>query len=267
MRIASWNVNSLRIRLPQVLSWIESARPDVIGLQEIKLPDDAFPLMEIEAAGFRGITNGQRGYNGVALLSRVEPLDAIRALPGYDDEQRRVLAATYDGVRVINLYVPNGQSVDSPKYVYKLAWLEALSAFLASELATHERVAVVGDFNVAPEDRDVHDPVAWESSVLVSEPEREALRGLFALGLTDTFRLFDQAERSFSWWDYRAANFRRNRGLRIDLVLASQRLARDCISSQIDKQPRGWERPSDHTPVIAEFRLQGDIPDFAAETI
>ncbi|MGH8497018.1 MAG: exodeoxyribonuclease III [Gammaproteobacteria bacterium] len=255
MKIASWNVNSLRVRLPQVLAWIETAQPDVIGLQEIKLPDDAFPLMEIEAAGYRGITNGQRGYNGVALMSRGEPLDAVRALPGYDDEQRRVLAATYGDVRVINLYVPNGQSLDSPKYLYKLAWFEALHACLAAELARHERVAVIGDFNVAPEDRDVHDPQAWEGSVLVSEPEREALRGVLSLGLTDTFRLFDQADRSFSWWDYRAANFRRNRGLRIDLILASERLARECSSSQIDKEPRRWERPSDHAPVVAEFRL------------
>ncbi|CAN5134347.1 exodeoxyribonuclease III [soil metagenome] len=258
MRIASWNVNSLRIRLPQVLRWMEGTQPDVLGLQEIKLPDDVFPLMEIEAAGYRGITNGQRSYNGVALLSRAEPIDPIRALPGYDDEQRRVLAATYNGVRVINLYVPNGQTVGSPKYVYKLAWFEALQAFLAAQLAAHERVVVIGDFNVAPEDRDVHDPVAWEGSVLVSEPEREALRAVLALGFKDTFRLFEQEERSFSWWDYRAGNFRRNRGLRIDLVLASESLARNCTCSTIDKEPRGWERPSDHTPVLADF---GDIPD------
>lgn len=255
MRIASWNVNSLRVRLPQVLGWLESNQPDVIGLQEIKLPDDAFPLAEIEATGYHWLTNGQRGYNGVALLSRSEPRDAVRALPGYDDEQRRVLAATYDGVRVVDLYVPNGQSLDSPKYLYKLAWLEALRAFLAMELIAHERVVVIGDFNVAPEDRDVHDPIAWQGCVLVSEPEREALRAVMALGFVDTFRLFEQEEGVYSWWDYRAGNFRRNRGLRIDLVLASRLLADACASSSIDREPRRHERPSDHAPVIADFTI------------
>jgi exodeoxyribonuclease-3 len=255
MKIASWNVNSLRVRLPQVLAWLEAHRPDVIGLQEIKLPDDAFPLAEIEAAGYRWIINGQRGYNGVALLSRAEPRDAVRALPGYDDEQRRVLAATFDGVRVVDLYVPNGQSLESPKYAYKLAWFGALRTFLAGELTVHERVVVIGDFNVAPEDRDVHDPVAWEGSVLVSEPEREALRAVMDLGLVDTFRLFEQEQGLYSWWDYRAGNFRRNRGLRIDLVLASRALADACVSSSIDREPRRHERPSDHAPVVAEFAL------------
>lgn len=255
MRIASWNVNSLRVRLPHVLDWLDSHRPDVLGIQETKLEDEAFPVDALREAGYHVAFAGQKTYNGVALLSREPAGDVVRDLEADDfsDPQRRVLGGTVAGVRVLNLYVPNGQAVGSEKYEYKLGWLAALRTHLARELERHPRLVVMGDFNIAPEDRDVHDPKEWEGQVLCSEPERTALRDLLALGMKDTFRLFDQPDAVFSWWDYRAAGFRRNRGLRIDLVLASDAMAGACTASDVDVAPRRLERPSDHAPVFADF--------------
>jgi exodeoxyribonuclease-3 len=253
LRIVSWNVNSLKVRLAQVLQFAAAAQPDVIALQETKLSDDQFPRAEIEAAGYRAVFTGQKTYNGVALLARGELRDVATELPGRADPQRRWLAATLDGVRIIDVYVPNGQSVGSEKYAYKLGWFEAARAAVADELSRHPELVVVGDFNVAPEDRDVHDPKEWEGQVLCSEPERDALRRLLAVGLEDVFRRFEQPDASFSWWDYRMNAFRRKRGLRIDLILASHAFAARCSASRIDVEPRRHERPSDHTPVIAEF--------------
>ena len=255
MRIATWNVNSLRVRLPQLLEWLAASAPDVVALQETKLTDDAFPADELRAAGYHCVYSGQKTYNGVATLARTELHGALRDIPGYDDPQRRVLAASVAGVRVINLYVPNGQSVDSDKYHYKLGWLRALRSWLRQELAAHPQLVVLGDFNIAPEDRDVHDPAAWVGSVLVSPEERAALQATLELGLVDVFRQFEQPPQSFSWWDYRAGSFRRNNGLRIDLLLASAALAAHCTACDIDREPRRVERASDHTPVIATFDI------------
>jgi exodeoxyribonuclease-3 len=256
MKIASWNVNSLNVRLPQVLEWLQSAQPDLLGLQETKLPDDKFPRAEIEAAGYHVIFSGQKTYNGVAVLSRLPPEtdDIVTDLPGLVDDQRRVLGATYGGVRFLNLYVPNGQEVGSDKYAYKLGWLGKLREYLKDQLGRHDRLVVVGDFNIAPEDRDVHDPELWRGAVLCSDAERSAFQELLQLGLVDTFRLFGQEPGTFSWWDYRQAAFRRNMGLRIDHILASDAMAAACKSSMVDKEPRRWERPSDHAPVVAEFK-------------
>ena len=255
MRIATWNVNSLRVRLPQLLEWLPGADIDVLALQETKLTDEGFPGAELRAAGYHSVCSGQKSYNGVALLSRIEAADIVRDMPGFDDPQRRVLAATVGAVRVINLYVPNGQSVGSDKFLYKLGWLRSLRDWLRAELAAHPRVLVLGDFNIAPEDRDVHDPKAWAGSVLVSPEEREALRHTLALGFSDVFRQFEQPANSFSWWDYRAGGFRRNNGLRIDLLLASAALAARCTACTIDINPRGSDRASDHTPVIGTFDI------------
>ena len=253
MKIATWNVNSMNVRLPHVLEWLAANNPDVLVLQEIKQVTEAFPTAALAEAGYASIANGQKTYNGVAVISRSTPADPVTEFPGFDDPQRRVLATTVDGVRVIDLYIPNGQSVGSEKYEYKLSWLNALHGFLQEELSRHKKLVVLGDFNIAPADEDVYDPERWAEDVLCSPPEREALARLTSLGLTDIFRKFDQPEKSFSWWDYRAAGFRRNAGLRIDLILASQEMAEACSASYIDKEPRTWERPSDHTPVIAEF--------------
>ncbi|MBS0387065.1 MAG: exodeoxyribonuclease III [Proteobacteria bacterium] len=255
MRVATWNVNSLRVRLPQLLEWLPGADVDVLALQETKLTDDAFPVEELRAAGYHSVCSGQKTYNGVALLSRREAGDVVRDMPGYDDPQRRVLAASIGGVRLIDLYVPNGQSVGSEKFFYKLGWLRSLRAWLRAELAAHPLLLVLGDFNIAPEDRDVHDPAAWVGSVHVSPEEREALQDTLAIGFVDLFRQFEQPPRSFSWWDYRAGAFRRNHGLRIDLLLASQALAERCSACTIDVEPRRSERASDHTPVIATFDI------------
>jgi exodeoxyribonuclease-3 len=253
MKIASWNVNSIRVRLPHVLEWLGTARPDILGLQELKMPSDAFPAQDFETSGYQSVAYGQKTYNGVALLSRDEPADVSCGLPNYRDEQRRVIAASYGDIRVVNLYVPNGQSVGSDKYEYKLAWLDALRDYLADELAKFPKTAVMGDFNIAPDDRDVHDPDEWRGKILCSDSERERLQALNGLGFADSFRLFDQPEATFSWWDYRAAAFRRKRGLRIDLILLSPALAAQCCGSHVDPEPRKLERPSDHAPVFAEF--------------
>lgn len=255
MKLATWNVNSLKVRLPQVLAWAGKQRPDVLCLQETKLEDANFPGAQIEAAGYRALFSGQKTYNGVAILSREAGEDVLTAIPSFPDEQKRVLAATIAGLRIVCLYVPNGESVASEKYQYKLRWLAAVHDWLAAELSRNARLAVLGDFNIAPEARDVHDPQLWEGRVLFSEPEREALRKLTDVGLNDSFRLFEQPAGAFTWWDYRMNGFRRKMGLRIDHILLSEPLARQCTSCTIDVEPRGAERPSDHAPVVAELKL------------
>jgi exodeoxyribonuclease-3 len=254
-RIATWNVNSLRVRLPHVLDWLSSENPDVLALQETKLTDEDFPAEQFLQIGYQAIYSGQKTYNGVATLSKLPAKNIITALPHYEDTQKRVLCADIGDVTILNLYVPNGSEMGSAKYAYKLEWFSRLHPFVGDLLATGKKLVVLGDFNVAPEDRDVHDPEEWAGSVLVSEPERTEFRKLLSAGLSDTFRLFEQEEKSFSWWDYRAAAFRRNRGLRIDHILVNQALAEVCKACWIDKRPRTLERPSDHTPVIAEFDL------------
>jgi exodeoxyribonuclease-3 len=255
MKLATWNVNSLKVRLPQVVDWTGKHRPDVLCLQETKLQNDQFPAVEIRAAGYEPLANGQKTYNGVCIVSLGPPSETITEIPGLEDPQKRVLAATIGGIRIINAYVPNGESVESDKYQYKLKWLAAFSGWLKAELAQHPRLAVLGDFNVAPEDRDVYDPKAWEGQVLFSAPERDALKSLLAVGFKDAFRLFEQPERSFTWWDYRMNAFRRKMGLRIDHILLSEALAKVCTACTIDIEPRKNERPSDHAPVIAELNL------------
>lgn len=256
MIIAAWNVNSLNVRLPRLLAWLEASRPDVVCLQETKLEDPKFPVMELAAAGYGAHYSGQKTYNGVAILARdgLPVSDVTFGIGGYEDAQKRVIAATVSGIRVVGVYVPNGQSVDSDKYVYKLAWYDALATMLRAELARNPALAVAGDFNVAPEDRDVHDPVLWAGQVLCSGPERAAFHALLDVGLKDSFRLFDQPEKTFSWWDYRQLAFPKNHGLRIDHVLLSDALAARCTASRIDRNARKGEKPSDHAPVVVELR-------------
>ena len=253
MKLATWNVNSLKVRLPHVADWLRAQDPDVLCLQETKLEDSKFPLQEIAELGYRAVFSGQKTYNGVAVLSKAEALEPITAIPNFVDEQKRVLATTIAGIRVICAYMPNGQSLDSDKYQYKLKWLAALRDWLADEIKRYPKLVLLGDYNIAPEDRDVHDPKAWEGNVLVSEPERAAFRAFLDLGLQDSFRLFDQPEKSYSWWDYRMMGFRRNHGLRIDHILISEPLVPDCTACVIDKAPRKLERPSDHAPVMVEI--------------
>lgn len=255
LKIASWNVNSLRARITHVLEWLETDRPEVLALQETKLEDELFPTEAFVEAGYTAVFSGQKAYNGVALLSTLSPRDVSTELPGVDNDQSRLVAASYGDIRVLNVYVPNGQAVGSDKYTYKLAWLDGLRQLVQRELREHAQLVVLGDFNVAPDDQDVHDPELWEGSVLCSEPERAAFRRLLELGLADSFRLFDQPPDTFSWWDYRAGAFRRNLGLRIDLILVSAGLRPYCVRSRIDTTPRKRERPSDHAPVVAEFDL------------
>ena len=251
MKIATWNVNSLKVRLAHLLQWLEENPVDVLCLQETKLTDDKFPVAEINAAGYHVVFSGQKTYNGVAILSKLPITDVVKNNPRYEDAQQRILAATIDGMRIICAYVPNGQAVDSDKYIYKLAWLESLREWLDEEMRTHEHLAILGDYNIAPDDRDVHDPAEWAGQVLCSDKERAALLALNELGLTDSFRMFEQADKSFSWWDYRMLGFRRNRGLRIDHILLSKTLAARCTACAIDRVPRKWVQPSDHAPVIA----------------
>jgi exodeoxyribonuclease-3 len=255
MKIASWNVNSLKIRLPQLTQWAAEAQPDVIALQETKLEDAKFPVDELAAAGYRAVYSGQKTYNGVAILAREEPADVLTDIPGLDDPQRRILAATVGGVRVVDLYVVNGKAVGDEKYTYKLNWLAKVRDFLEEELKRHPRLVVLGDFNIAPDDRDVYDPVAWGGEVLCSPPERAALKAITDLGLHDSFRLFEQEGGHFSWWDYRQAAFRRNMGLRIDLILIGDALKSAAKAAAIDRTPRRWERPSDHTPVTLDLDI------------
>jgi len=249
IKLATWNVNSLKVRLEQVLVWFQSNGIDILALQETKLTDEQFPEASFTSLGLHVCYAGQKTYNGVAIISRYPLSDIETDIPGFEDPQRRVLAVTVAGFRLVNLYVPNGSEVGSDKYNYKLTWLAHIRNYLSEQLQQYPKLAVVGDFNIAPADIDVHDPIAWEDSVLVSEPERSAYQALLALGLTDGFRHCLPTEQLFSWWDYRAAGFRRNLGMRIDLILLSAPLLQICSEALIDKQPRQHERPSDHAPV------------------
>jgi exodeoxyribonuclease III len=253
MKVATWNVNSLNVRLPHLLDWLERERPDVVCLQETKVEDPKFPAAALEAAGYGSAFAGQKAYNGVAILARAPLTEVQLGIPSLEDDQKRVVSAGAGDIRVVCAYVPNGQAVGTEKYEYKLKWLRAFADSLRAELAAHPKLVVLGDYNVAPEDRDVHDPKLWAGQVLCSEPERAAFRRLLELGLKDGFRLFDQPEKSFTWWDYRLNAFKRNMGLRIDHILVSPALAAACRSCLIDRTPRARERPSDHAPVIAEF--------------
>ncbi|MBU3606478.1 exodeoxyribonuclease III [Polynucleobacter sp. MWH-Creno-3A4] len=276
IRIAAWNVNSLKVRLPQVLRWLQDQEQqkqaiDALCLQELKLTDDKYPHQELEAAGYLSLAAGQKTYNGVAIIVRKAALAAIasdvqttflkpiRNIPGSSDEQQRILAATipFSGtqpIRLVSAYFPNGQSPDSDKFAYKLDWLNKLQSWLTSELEQSQRLALLGDFNIAPTDEDVHDPKAWEGQNLVSLPERNAFQELLNLGLHDSFRMFAQAPKTYSWWDYRMMGFRRNAGMRIDHILLSEQLKEKCSASIVDKEPRTWEQPSDHAPVIATIK-------------
>jgi len=255
MKVASWNVNSIKVRLPHLLDWLARESPDIVCLQETKVENTGFPYAEIEAAGYHALSSGQKTYNGVALLSRSEATDVIIGNPLHPDPQKRLLAATVDGILVVCVYVPNGQSVGSDKYAYKLDWLAALNEWLAGQIISRPRLIVGGDFNIAPEDRDVHDPLAWAGQILCSDAERSAFRRLLALGLRDSFRLFEQAPKSFSWWDYRMLGFQKNQGLRIDHLLLSVPLAAACTAAGISREMRKLERPSDHAPVTAELTV------------
>jgi len=255
-KIASWNVNSLNVRLPHVLAWVDGARPDVLALQETKLTDDRFPVDALLEAGYHSVYAGQKTYNGVAILSREPATDIVTDVEGLDDPQRRILAATIGDMRIIDLYVVNGSEVGSDKYAYKLHWLEKVTEWIKGEMQRFENVIVLGDFNIAPDDRDVHDPESWRDKILCSVSERDALQRLLDFGLSDTFRQFEQEEKVWSWWDYRMNAFRRKMGLRIDLVLASAALAKKCSAAYIDIEPRRQERPSDHAPAVAEFELE-----------
>ena len=276
IRIAAWNVNSLKVRLPHALRWLQDQEKkqqpiDALCLQELKLTDDKYPHQELEAAGYLSLAAGQKTYNGVAIIVRKAALASIasdaattflkpiRNIPGNEDEQQRILAATipFTGmqpIRLVSAYFPNGQSPDSDKFAYKLNWLSKLQSWLGSELEQNQRLALLGDFNIAPEDQDVHDPKAWEGQNLVSPPERNAFQELINLGLSDSFRMFEQAPKTYSWWDYRMMGFRRNAGMRIDHILLSDALKEKCSASVVDKEPRTWEQPSDHAPVIAEIK-------------
>lgn len=253
MKIASWNVNSLNVRLPHVERWCAEQQPDVLALQETKLEDAKFPVAALEAAGYHAAFSGQKTYNGVAILARQPLVDVVHGIDGYDDPQKRILSATVGDIRIVNLYVVNGQALGTEKYAYKLDWLQNVAGFLAEEIRRHPRLVVLGDFNIAPDDRDVHDPVAWHEQVLCSTPEREALKRVLDAGLFDSFRLFNDDAGHYSWWDYRQGAFRRNLGLRIDLILASEALREHCRAAAIDRAPRKWERASDHTPVSLEI--------------
>ena len=276
IRIAAWNVNSLKVRLPHLLRWLEDQEKKdkpiaAICLQELKLTDEKYPHAELEAAGYLSLVAGQKTYNGVAIIVRrasLIPIAAdldtaflkpVRNIPGNLDEQQRMLCATvcFKGmqpIRLISAYFPNGQSPESEKFTYKLGWLSAFQAWLSIELEQNPRLALLGDFNIAPADVDVHDPKAWEGQNLVSPPERSAFQALLDLGLHDSFRMFEQAPKTYSWWDYRMMGFRRNAGMRIDHILVSQALKEQCTASIVDKEPRTWEQPSDHAPVIAEIK-------------
>jgi exodeoxyribonuclease III len=252
-KIATWNVNSLRVRLPHVLTWLRDVQPDVLALQETKLPDTDFPFEAIKEAGYTSISSGQKTYNGVAILSRENPSDVVTNMPELDDHQRRILGITLGDIRVLDLYVPNGEGVLSEKYQYKLNWLNKLDGFLKEELKKYPKIIVLGDFNIAPQEMDVHDSRLWDGQVLFSGPERKAFSDMLQVGFQDCFRKLNPVESAFTWWDYRMNAFKRNMGLRIDHILASNTLSSECIKCYIDKSPRAWERPSDHAPVVAEF--------------
>lgn len=254
MRIATWNVNSLNVRLPHLEQWLKDFAPDIVGIQETKLEDHKFPDAALAELGYRSAFVGQKTYNGVAILTREPMQDVQIGIPGFEDEQKRVIAASVGDLRIVNLYVVNGQDVGTDKYAYKLRWLEAVHDWLATELQRHPKLVVLGDFNIAPDARDVYDAEVWnDEHILTSTAERDALNKLFALGLHDGFRLHNDAAGVFSWWDYRAAGFRRDLGLRIDLTLVSDALKAQAIAAGIDREPRTWERPSDHTPAWVQL--------------
>lgn len=255
MKLATWNVNSLAVRLPQVLDWLQTSPVDVLCLQETKLTDDKFPRSQFEAAGYACEYFGQKTYNGVALISKAVAADVVKNIPHHDDEQARVIAGTVAGIRVIGAYFPNGQAPDSDKFAYKMAWLQALQNWVRAELDRHPYLALVGDYNIAPEDRDVYDPLAWAGQIHCTPQERRHFEQLLELGLVDAFRLFDQPPKSWSWWDYRNLAFRKNQGLRIDHILVSHALEPRVSTCLIDKLPRKNERPSDHAPVVVELTM------------
>lgn len=254
-KIASWNVNSLRVRLPHVLDWLSTEKPDVLALQETKVTNEDFPVMDFTEVGYHAVYSGQKTYNGVATISKIPSSIVASKFPGFEDPQKRILSSIYNDVLVLNLYVPNGSEVGSDKYSYKLQWLSSLEKYTGSLLSQYPKCVLLGDFNIAPADEDVHDPDEWTGKILCSEKERAALSGLIKTGLTDCFRLFTGHTVQYSWWDYRGASFRRNRGLRIDHILASNDLSSNCKNCWIDIQPRKLDRPSDHTPVVAEFDI------------
>ena len=254
-KVATWNVNSINVRLPHLLQWLESAKPDVLALQETKSIDEAFPLEAIANAGYNVVFAGQKTYNGVAIIAKAPITDVVIDIPGLVDPQRRIMLATVNDVRIVNLYVPNGQNVGADKYYYKLDWLQKVTQFIQTEVHRYPLFLSLGDFNIAPEDQDIHDSISWAGHIMCSEPERTAFRGIIDTGLSDSFRLFPQEPKQYSWWDYRQLSFRRNKGWRIDHILVNEGLRARCVSCKIDKEPRRWERPSDHTPVIAEFDL------------
>lgn len=249
-KLATWNVNSLNVRLPHVLDWLQDNPVDVLCIQETKQEDSKFPYAELGAAGYQSVHAGQKTYNGVAILSRHEMTEVEHGIFDFEDTQQRVISATINGIRVVCVYIVNGQAVDSEKYMYKMRWLDALTIWLAQELKKYPKLVVLGDYNIAPEDCDCHDPAAWIGQILVSPREREAFQRMISLGLHDSFRLFEQPEKSFTWWDYRMMGFRRNFGMRIDHILVSDALKPFCQNCIIDKTPRKLERPSDHTPVV-----------------
>lgn len=255
LKIATWNVNSLRVRLPHVLTWLAENKPDIVALQELKMPENEFPYAEIQQAGYSAVVSGQKTYNGVAILSRQSANNIITDIPELEDPQRRVLCASVGDVRILDLYIPNGESVTSEKYQYKLNWLKHLDLYLQHEIKQHPNIIVLGDFNIAPENIDVHDPALWDGRVLFSEPERSAFKNMLQVGFSDCFRVHNPTEQAYTWWDYRMNAFKRNLGMRIDHILASTSLAAKCVKCYIDKTPRTWERPSDHTPLVAEFQL------------
>lgn len=256
MKIASWNVNSLKVRLEHLLEWVDFVQPDIVALQETKTIDENFPENELQEAGYHVVYSGQKTYNGVAILSKEKATDVTKDIPDLDDPQRRILAATIGDTRVLCLYVVNGQEIGSDKFDYKLDWLDKVTRFIEGEVSTYSKYVVLGDFNICHTDADVHDPVAWKDRIFCSQEERGALQSILDLGFVDSYRMFDQPEGSWSWWDYRGGNFNRDIGLRIDLILVSTALAEICTSSEIDKEPRTWDRPSDHAPVVATFTIK-----------
>lgn len=254
-KIATWNVNSLRVRLPHILTWLESYQPDVLAVQETKLLDEHFPFDVLQEAGYTSVYAGQKTYNGVAIFSKHPVIEVITDLPNLVDPQRRILGVTIQGIRIYNFYVPNGESTVSQKYTYKLNWLQNITAYLQETIKRYPRTIILGDFNIAPAPLDVYDPVAWEGKVLFSKPEREAFQNILQLGFNDCYRELNPHEKNYSWWDYRVNAFKRNLGMRIDHILATTALSAACTHCHIDKTPRSWERPSDHTPVIATFTV------------
>lgn len=256
MKLATWNINSLNVRLPHVLDWVSKHNPDVLCLQETKLEDAKFPQAALRDAGYHTLFSGQRTYNGVAILSKEPPEEPLKGIARLDDDQQRVISASIAGVRVVCVYVPNGENMESPKFQYKMKWLAALRAWLVAELERFPLLAAAGDYNIAPEPRDVHEPDLWATKIHFTPPERDALRALFGIGLADSFRLFEQPDRSYTWWDYRMMAFRRKMGLRIDHILLSPALVPLCTSCTIDVEPRRLERPSDHAPVLAEIKTR-----------